>query len=69
MAKITVQYFTLNDFNSSVDSTVVRLSPENKLPIFFLKDKFQLKTVEEIDDGIAVGLGFDANGLSFDDNN
>ena len=61
MAKITVEYFTLTDFNSSVASTVVRLSSENKLSISFLKDKFLLKTVEEIEDGIAVGIPFDAS--------
>ncbi len=67
MTKITVQYFKLNDFNSSVGSTVVRLSPENKLPVSFLEKKFQLTTVEEIEDGVAVGIGFDEHGLSFDE--
>ena len=64
MAKITVEYFTLTDFNSSLASTVVRLSPENKLPVSALKDEFQLTTVKEIDGADAVLIGFDANGVS-----
>ena len=67
MAKITVEYFTLTDFNSSVASAVVRLLNGNKLPIFFLKDEFNLRAVKEIVDGVAVGIGFDANGDSRDE--
>ncbi len=67
MAKMAVEYFTLTDFNSSVASTVVRLSPGNKLPISFLTDKFNLRTVKEIVDGVAVGIPSDANGVSFNE--
>jgi hypothetical protein len=67
MAKITVQYFTLNDFSSPSATTVVRLSPENKLPISFLKEEFNLRTVKEIEDGVAVGIGFDEHGVSLNE--
>ena len=38
--------------------------PENKLSVSALKDKFQLTTVEDIEDGVAVLIGFDEHGDS-----
>ena len=69
MTKITVQYFKNipNDFSSPFATTVVRLSPENKLSVSALKDKFQLTTVEEIEDGVAVLIGFDEHGVSLNE--
>ncbi len=64
MAKISVEYFALDDFNTVVGSTILRLTPDNKLPVFALKNKFNLLTVEEIEDGVAVGIGFDKHGDS-----
>jgi hypothetical protein len=66
MTKITVEYFQNipTDFSSPSASAVVRLSPNNKWPISFLEKKFQLTTVEEIEDGVAVGIGFDEHGDS-----
>lgn len=65
MPTINVQYCALNDLNTPVRSAVVELSPDNKLPVFYLKDRFKLTSVDEIVDGIPVGIGFDEHGASF----
>ena len=65
MATIAVQYFALGDFHTVAGSTVVLLTPDNKLPVTALEKEFNLRTVKVIEnDGVAVLIGFDEHGVS-----
>jgi hypothetical protein len=64
MAFITVQYFARDDLNTLVGSTILRLTPDNKLSVSFLEKEFKLRTVKEIENGVIIGIVRDERGVS-----
>ena len=64
MADINVQFYQTKDSTAPSKETDTTLTPEGKLPVASLKEKFGVTTLEEIRGGKAFLIGADEHGVS-----
>lgn len=64
MSKIAVQFYETVECAGDPKIVNTKLTPDGKLPVRGLKDEFDLKTLEVIDDGKAFLIGADEHGVS-----